>query len=143
MRADAGAFTSPMISVSARGSVMVSLAESTLALRGGSYMRRIHIALGVRSLADSIADDTHRLAAEPHVIVPDQYALWRTDTVSFSIRQIPAGDAPGLRHLGWEDDAASAFSDTRDCNGIVWEEFGPEHQLQEILGLWPDAQIER
>ncbi|WP_433933900.1 hypothetical protein AB3662_05650 [Sorangium cellulosum] len=106
-------------------------------------MRRIHIALGVRSLADSIADYTQRLAAQPRVVVPDQYALWRTDTVNFSIRQVPAGDAPGLRHLGWEDDAASAFSDTRDCNGIVWEEFGPEQQLQEILGLWPDAQIKR
>ncbi|WP_437567089.1 hypothetical protein [Sorangium sp. So ce542] len=106
-------------------------------------MRKIHIALGVSSLADSITDYTQRLAAQPQVIVPGQYALWRTDAVNFSIRQLPDGGAPGLRHLGWEDDDAGAFSEARDCNGILWEEFGPEHQLQEILGLWPDAQIKR
>ncbi|WP_437835353.1 hypothetical protein [Sorangium sp. So ce1153] len=106
-------------------------------------MRKIHIALGVRSLTDSIADYTQRLAAQPQVTVPDQYALWRTDTLNFSIRQVPAGEAMGLRHLGWEDDAASAFGEARDCNGILWEEFSSEQQLQEILGLWPHAQIKR
>lgn len=106
-------------------------------------MRKIHIALGVSSITDSIADYTQRLAVQPQVIVPDEYALWRTATLNFSIRQIPASEVPGLRHLGWEDDAASAFTDTRDCNGILWEEFGPEQQLQEILELWPNAQIKR
>lgn len=104
-------------------------------------MRKFHIALGVSSLTDSIADYTQRLASQPQVFVPDVYALWRTETLNFSIRQIAAGEVPGLRHLGWEESAASAFTDTRDCNGILWEEFGPEQQLQEILELWPNAQI--
>jgi hypothetical protein len=104
-------------------------------------MRKLHIALGVSSITDSIADYTQRLSNQPQVIVPNEYALWRTDAVNFSIRQIPAGEVPGLRHLGWEDDAASAFTDTRDCNGILWEEFGADQQLKEILELWPDAQI--
>ena len=104
-------------------------------------MRKLQIALGVRSITDSIADYTQRVSNQPHVIVPNEYALWRTENVNFSNRQIPAGEVPGLRHLGWEDDAASAFTDTRDCNGILWEEFGASQQLQEILELWPDAQI--
>ena len=58
-------------------------------------MRRIHIALGVRSLTDSIADYTQRLAAQPHVIVPDQYALWRTDTVNPAVYQAMVTRAGG------------------------------------------------
>lgn len=104
-------------------------------------MRKFHIALGVRSLTDSIADYTQRLSIQPQVIVPDEYALWRTETLNFSIRQIPAGEVPGLRHLGWEDSELSAVTDTRDCNGILWETFGAEQQMQEILELWPNAQI--
>lgn len=103
-------------------------------------MRKLHIALGVSSLSDSIADYTQRLSAQPCVIVPNEYALWRTDAVNLSIRQIPSGEVPGLRHLGWED-ALSCFSETRDCNGIVWEEFNAEQQLLEILALWPHAEI--
>lgn len=106
-------------------------------------MRKFHIALGVSSLTDSIADYTQRLATQPQVIVPDEYALWRTETLNFSIRQIAAGEVPGLRHLGWEDSAASAFTDTRDCNRILWEEFGFNQQMQEILELWPNAQIKQ
>ncbi len=104
-------------------------------------MRKFHIALGVRSLTDSIADYTQRLSIQPQVIVPDEYALWRTETLNFSIRQIPAGEVPGLRHLGWEDSEFRAVTDTRDCNGILWETFGAEQQMQEVLELWPNAQI--
>ena len=107
-------------------------------------MRKLHIALGVSSLSDSIADYTQRLSAQPCVTVPDNYALWRTDAVNFSIRQITSGEVPGLRHLGWEgmgEGAPASFSETRDCNGIVWEEFNAEQQLQEILAHWPHAEV--
>jgi hypothetical protein len=102
-------------------------------------MRKFHIALGVKSVTDSIADYTQRLSARPHVIVPEEYALWRTETLNVSIRQIAPGETPGLRHLGWEDSALSRFTETLDCNGILWEEFSAELQLQEIIALWPNA----
>lgn len=107
-------------------------------------MRKLHIALGVSSLSDSIADYNQRLSAQPCVTVPDNYALWRTDTVNFSIRQVSPDEIPGLRHLGWEwtgEGALTSFSETRDCNGIVWEEFNAEQQLQEILARWPNAEV--
>lgn len=104
-------------------------------------MRKLHIALGVSSLSDSIADYTQRLLTQPCVIVPGEYALWRTEGLNVSIRQIPVGEVPGLRHLGWEDSAASNFTETRDCNGILWEEFSAEQQMQEILALWPEAEV--
>lgn len=104
-------------------------------------MRKLHIALGVISLSDSIADYTQRLSSQPKVIVPDQYALWCTATLNFSIRQVAPGDVSGLRHLGWEESESNAFAETRDCNGILWEEFNYQQQLEEIIELWPDAEI--
>jgi hypothetical protein len=104
-------------------------------------MRKFHIALGVVSLSDSIADYTQRLGAQPQVMVPGEYALWRTEALNISIRQVPAGDVPGLRHLGWEESTVSSFTETRDCNGILWEEFSAEQQLKEILALWPEAEV--
>lgn len=104
-------------------------------------MRVLHIALGVKCITDSIADYTQRLSAQPLVIVPGEYALWRTDVLNLSIRQITRDEVPGLRHLGWEDPAISVYTETRDCNGILWEEFNAAQQLQEILELWPDAAV--
>lgn len=104
-------------------------------------MRKLHIALSVLSVTDSIADYTQRLGAQPQVIVPDKYALWRTDAVNISIRQTSAIEVPGMRHLGWEDDDITVLTETRDCNGILWEEFSAELQLREILAQWPRAQI--
>ncbi len=102
-------------------------------------MRRFHIALGVKSLSDSIADYTQRLGVQPEVIVPGHYALWRTAEVNFSIRQLAKGEAPGLRHLGWEDGEAPVFTETRDCNGFLWEMFTEAQQRGEIRAYWPDA----
>lgn len=104
-------------------------------------MRKLHIALEVNSLSNSIADYTQRLSAQPEVIVPDQYALWRTDFLNFSIRQVSADEVPGLRHLGWEDNDESGLIETRDCNGILWEVFSAEEQKHEILALWPQAEF--
>ena len=98
-------------------------------------MRRIHLAIAVADLQASITDYSARLGTDPEVVIPGEYALWRTDTINLSIRNTE--EDPGtLRHLGWEDDAASQFSTDTDCNGIVWELFAAHHQAEEIRDLW-------
>ena len=98
-------------------------------------MRRIHIALAVADIAESVADYSKRLGAEPVVVAGNDYAMWRTEQMNFSINAIPerAGE---LRHLGFEDDAASGFSEDRDVNGIVWELFSPTDQDQKIVEVY-------
>jgi hypothetical protein len=102
-------------------------------------MRRFHLALSVTDIEASVRDYSRRLGCEPQIVVPNEYALWRTDTVNFSIRRVPAGEAGALRHLGWEDPDADSFSSETDANDIVWERFAPEHQRDEILTIWPTA----
>ncbi len=103
-----------------------------------SPQRRFHIALGVADVALSVEDYSRRLGLPPDVIVSGEYALWRTETVNFSIRRAP--DKPGtLRHLGWEDESATAFSQDSDANGIVWERFSAAQQLKEINDAWPGS----
>ena len=71
-------------------------------------MKRFHIALAVGDLNSSIKDYSARLEQQPTVVVSDKYAMWRTDTLNFSINQIP--DRAGqLRHVGFEDEAAQGF----------------------------------
>lgn len=95
-------------------------------------MRRIHIALAVDNIDASIADYTRRLEAEPAVVVPNRYALWRTPEVNLSITIGPVGPGSRLRHLGFEDDDAPEPSQTADVNSIVWERFTAEQQDTEI-----------
>lgn len=83
-------------------------------------------------------DYTDRLGAEPVVIVPGEYALWRTERLNLSIRKVNGSSDP-LRHLGWEDSEAQSFTTETDCNGIVWENFATIHQAHEINEIWPDA----
>jgi catechol 2,3-dioxygenase-like lactoylglutathione lyase family enzyme len=101
-------------------------------------MKRIHIAISVQDVAASVADYSQRLGCKPCSMVDGEYALWRSDTVNFSIRQ--TGEVIGsLRHLGWEDPDAIAFSKDVDVNGIEWERFHAEDQANEINALWPQA----
>jgi catechol 2,3-dioxygenase-like lactoylglutathione lyase family enzyme len=101
-------------------------------------MKRFHIAIGVADISRSIDDYTRRLGCPPSVVVPDEYALWRTSTINLSIRR--ASEHIGtLRHLGWEDSSAPTFATERDVNGIVWEHFSAEQQTREILETWPHA----
>ena len=72
-------------------------------------MRRIHIALAVASIRDSVEDYSQRIGAPPIVVVSGKYAMWRTDHMNFSINETPE-QAGQLRHLGFEDDEASGFS---------------------------------
>ncbi|NJL99485.1 MAG: hypothetical protein HC924_12135 [Synechococcaceae cyanobacterium SM2_3_2] len=98
-------------------------------------MRRIHLAIAVTDLQASISDYSARLGMDPEVVIPGEYALWRTDSVNLSIRYTE--EDPGtLRHLGWEDDEASQHTTDIDCNGIVWEHFSAHHQAEEIRALW-------
>lgn len=99
-------------------------------------MRKLHIAIGVSDIARSVKDYTQRLGAKPVTVIPNEYALWRTTHVNFSIRKVKKG-AGSLRHLGWEDSSAKRFSKTSDCNGVVWELFTAALQEQEIESIWP------
>ncbi|MBV8888170.1 MAG: hypothetical protein JO305_00720 [Alphaproteobacteria bacterium] len=98
-------------------------------------MRRFHIALAVRDLDESIADYTRRLGSAPVAIVAGKYAMWRTEQLNFSINQLPER-AGLLRHLGFEDAAASGFAVERDPNGIEWELFSPDAQDAKIVELY-------
>lgn len=101
-------------------------------------LRRFHIAIGVTDIAASIVDYSTRLGCTPTATVEGQYALWRTDTLNFSIRFDPV--EPGkLRHIGWEDPAAIEVSMEHDINGIQWEHFSAELQLDEIKNIWPTS----
>jgi catechol 2,3-dioxygenase-like lactoylglutathione lyase family enzyme len=105
-------------------------------------MKRVHIAIGVADFDASVADYTGRLEAVPVVVVPGEYALWRTDILNLSIRMVAKSRSSiAIRHIGIEDDSAPGFSASVDVNGIEWEMFSPEAQMAEILGLWPDAEV--
>ena len=101
-------------------------------------MRTLHLALAVSNIEQSVADYSARMGVLPVVVVPGEYALWRTEALNLSIRKTiePSGT---MRHLGWEDTEAAEFSSETDCNGITWEKFAASHQAQEINEIWPSA----
>ncbi len=98
-------------------------------------MRRIHIALAVGSISESVKDYTARIGAEPTVVVDGKYAMWRTEQMNFSINEIPAR-AGQLRHLGFEDEDATGFSMDHDVNNIMWELFSPSAQDEKIIEIY-------
>lgn len=102
--------------------------------------KKFHIALGVSDIEASITDYSHRLGTEPCVVVPDTYALFRTEALNISIRK---SETIGLRHLGWEDPNAPTFTEEPDVNNIPWEHFSEADQLNEILSFWPHANIKK
>ena len=100
--------------------------------------KKFHIAVAVSDLEATIQEYTRRLGAAPTLVVADEYALWRTDTLNFSVRKTT--DAPGaVRHVGWEDPSASGFTREKDANGLLWERFTQQDQQEEINRLWPTA----
>lgn len=103
-------------------------------------MQKIHLAISTNDVAATVADYSRRLECPPCVVVPGEYALWRTDIVNLSVRRDRAAPPGSLRHLGWEDPAAKAFSTDTDVNGIVWERFSANQQAQEIEDLWPGTE---
>ena len=99
-------------------------------------MRTLHLALAVSNIESSVMEYSARLGASPVVIIPGEYALWRTAALNLSIRN--TSERPGtMRHLGWEDTDAAEFSTETDCNGVTWEKFSASHQAQEINEIWP------
>ena len=102
-------------------------------------MKKLHIALSTNTIEESIQDYTIRLGVEPCIVIPNEYALWRTDALNLSIRRDFIGRPGELRHLGWEDSSALEFSEEQDVNGITWERFSPQQQANEINRLWPEA----
>lgn len=101
-------------------------------------MRRFHLSIAVSDVAASVQDYSARLQCAPQVVIDNEYALWRTDSLNFSVRR--ASEAAGsLRHLGWEDDSATRFEGETDVNGLVWERFAQEQQVAEIRAAWPNG----
>jgi len=103
-------------------------------------MRKIHLAISTDDIAATVDDYSRRLACPPCVVVPGEYALWRTGTVNLSVRRDRAAPPGSLRHLGWEDPEAEAFSTETDVNGILWERFSAAQQADEIEELWPGTE---
>ncbi len=104
-------------------------------------MKRFHISISVDDFAASIADYSERLGTSPSIVKDNRYALWRTDTLNFSISQKPDQPAGLVRHIGFEDDDATGFSESTDVNGIIWETFSKETQAAEIRDKIPGATV--
>ena len=105
----------------------------------GSRVKKLHIAISTDQIAETVADYSQRLNAKPCLVIPGEYALWRTESLNLSIRQDAAATPGSLRHLGWEVPEATGFTQDTDVNGLVWERFNPQHQADEINQLWPEA----
>jgi hypothetical protein len=104
-------------------------------------MRRFHIAIAVSNLDESVVEYSKRMGVGPVIVVPNEYALWRTEFMNLSIRKT-SELAEKIRHLGWEDSAATCFSQDVDCNGITWEMFSEKDQIDEINRFWPGMSID-
>lgn len=100
-------------------------------------MQRLHLAISTDRIAETIKDYSERLGMPPCTFVEGEYALWRTETLNVSVRHDVSCKAGTLRHLGWEDPAAEAFTTDTDVNGIVWECFNAKQQAKEINDTWP------
>ena len=98
-------------------------------------MKRFHIALAVADLDASIADYSKRLGQPPQALVYGIYAMWRTDSLNFSIRQQPE-QAGRICQLGFEDDDAQGFTSATDVNGIAWERFSTLEQDLQIIATF-------
>jgi hypothetical protein len=104
-------------------------------------MKKFHIAIAVEDIKKSIADYSEKLSAEPEIIILDEYALWRTATLNFSIRKTADVPIGTVRHIGWEDAKETEFKKNKDVNGLLWESFNAEGQRAEIREAWPDAEF--
>ena len=104
-------------------------------------MKKLHLAIATHDIESSITDYSNRLGCKPCVVVPNEYALWRTRTINLSIRRDQSCKPGELRHLGWEDSEATEFSTSMDVNGIMWENFTAQQQAGEIEEAWPVISI--
>ena len=63
-----------------------------------SALKRFHLALGVADVEASSGDYSQRLGCRPDLLIPGEYALWRTDAVNLSIWKV--GHEEGGTHRG-------------------------------------------
>lgn len=102
-------------------------------------MKKLHIAISTSNIAATVRDYSQRLGAQPCLVIAEEYALWRTDSLNISVRKDQSRPRGSLRHLGWEDSTASIMSAETDVNGIVWEKFTASQQAEEIREIWTDV----
>jgi len=98
---------------------------------------KIHFSIASQDITASITDYSKRFGQAPDVVVDNEYALWKTSIMNFSVRYDSALQVGELRHLGWEDADATEFSKETDVNGIIWERFNEQQQNDEIKAVWP------
>ena len=99
---------------------------------------KVHLAIAVNDLEMSVAEYTRLLGSRPDLVIPGQYALWRTSILNMSLR-CTGQDAGTVRHIGFERDDATTFEEYRDVNGLTWETFNKYHQADEIRSVWGDV----
>ena len=98
---------------------------------------KVHIAISVSDISQSIEEYGHFLNEPPILVIPNQYALWRTKEINLSLRK--TNDAPGtIRHLGFEDDSFNKFDTFTDSDGVLWETFNKVNQKDEIQTIWSE-----
>jgi hypothetical protein len=102
---------------------------------------KVHLSVSVKNLAESVVEYERLLGAPAVLVIPGEYALWRTSVLNFSIRQTDQ-NVGSVRHVGFERDDAENFVEYRDLNGLVWETFTQEQQAAEIRARWPQASYE-
>lgn len=107
--------------------------------KSSKIVKKLHLAIATQDIAATVKDYSERLNAKPCLIIEDEYALWRTDSLNISVRQDSKFPPGSLRHLGWEDPTATEMSTETDVNGILWERFTKEQQAEEIREIWSDA----
>lgn len=102
-------------------------------------MKKFHISIATDDIEKSVEDYSNRLGKQPDSMLAGEYAFWRTESLNFSIRRDTQKTIGALRHLGWEDPESSEFTSDTDANGISWENFSAEQQLEEIKSLFHDS----
>ena len=80
-------------------------------------MKRLHLAIGVKNIENSSQDYQKKFNCKPVVVIENEYALFRTDSLNLSIRKVE-DEKLGLRHLGWESEKYAGFTEETDCNGF-------------------------
>ena len=100
-------------------------------------MKRFHISIAVSDFSASVTDYSKRLGCKPTVLVEGRYALWKTDILNFTISFREGQQTSMVRHIGFEDDGEKTFREERDANGITWEYFSAETQMQEVKEKFP------
>lgn len=104
-------------------------------------MKKFHISVSVEDFEESLSNYSSLLSAEPLVIVPNRYAMWKTDLLNFTISKKEGQGGGTIRHIGFEQEGYERIFEHRDNNNITWEFFSQKAQIEEIKKRWPDAKF--